>query len=129
RVPPECEGMRLDRFLPSQLRSTSRTRARAIIENSAFSFEGRRLRPSDRVRGEDRIALWRPAFDEIEAPAELTILYEDEHLLAIDKPPLMTVHPTARHHHHTEIKRIEAISPAEFSSLVYCLYLEAHGVI
>ncbi|NLE85289.1 MAG: RluA family pseudouridine synthase [Myxococcales bacterium] len=129
RVPPECEGMRLDRFLPSQLRSTSRTRARAIIENSAFSFEGRRLRPSDRVRGEDRIALWRPAFDEIEAPAELTILYEDEHLLAIDKPPLMTVHPTARHHHHTVIKRLEALRPGEFFSLVHRLDRETSGVL
>lgn len=121
--------MRLDRFLPSQLRSTSRTRAQAIIENSAFSWDGRRLRPSDRVRGEDRIALWRPAFDELEAPEELTILYEDEHLLALDKPPLMTVHPTARHHHHTVIKRLEALRPGEFFSLVHRLDRETSGVL
>jgi 23S rRNA pseudouridine1911/1915/1917 synthase len=121
--------MRLDRFLPSQLRSTSRTRAQAIILNSAFSWEGKRLRPSDRVRGEDRIALWRPAFDELEAPEELTILYEDEFLLAVDKPPLMTVHPTARHHHHTVIKRLESLRPGEFFSLVHRLDRETSGVL
>lgn len=129
RVPPECEGMRLDRFLPSQLRSTSRTRAQAIILNSAFSWEGKRLRPSDRVRGEDRIALWRPAFDELEAPEELTILYEDEFLLAVDKPPLMTVHPTARHHHHTVIKRLESLRPGEYFSLIHRLDRETSGVL
>lgn len=129
RVPPESEGMRLDRFLPSQLRSTSRTRARAIIENSAYSWDGRRLRPSDRVRGEDRIALWRPAFEELPAPEQLTILYEDPYLLAIDKPPLMTVHPTARHHHHTVIKRLEALRPGEFFSLIHRLDRETSGVL
>lgn len=129
RVPPECEGMRLDRFLPSRLRSTSRTRARAIIENSAFSFDGRPLRPSARLRGEDWVALWRPPFDELEAPEDLTILYEDEHILAVDKPPLMTVHPTARHHRHTVIKRLEAQRPGQYLSLIHRLDRETSGVL
>lgn len=66
RVPPESQGMRLDRFLCAQLRATSRTRAQAIIEASAFSWQGKRLRASERVRAEQVIALWRPAL--IEAP-------------------------------------------------------------
>src|SRR5690606_18626437 len=99
RVPPESAGMRLDTFLSTQLRATSRTRARAIVETSAFSADGRKLRPSERLRGEDRIALWRARLDEDPPPHDLCILYEDPHLLAVDKPPLMTVHPTARHHH------------------------------
>lgn len=121
--------MRLDRFLPSRLRSTSRTRARAIIENSAFSFDGRPLRPSARLKGEEWVALWRPPFDELEAPEELAILYEDEHLLAVDKPPLMTVHPTARHHHHTVIKRLEALRPDQYLSLIHRLDRETSGVL
>ncbi len=129
RVPPECEGMRLDRFLPSQLRNTSRTRAKLIIERSAYTPEGKPLRGSDRVRGEDRIALWRPAFDEQEAPVSLTTLYEDEHLLVVDKPPMMTVHPTARHHHHTVIKRLQTQRPGEFLSLIHRLDRETSGVL
>ena len=109
RVPPEAEGMRCDAFIKTQLRNTSRTRARSIVENSAYSPNGRRLRPSERLKGEARVLLWRPAFEEHHAPLSLEILYEDPHLLVVDKPPLMTVHPTARHHHHTVIKRLEAL--------------------
>src|SRR6478609_4214840 len=104
RVPPESHGMRLDRFLTTQLRATSRTRAALIIENSAFSWEGRRLKSSERVKGEDRIVLWRPALDEAPPPSDLTTIYEDDYLLVVNKPPLMTVHPTARHHRHTVIR-------------------------
>jgi len=121
--------MRLDRFVQSQLRSTSRTKARAIVEHSAFAPDGRRHRPSDRVRAEERVALWRPPFEgENPAPA-VSILYEDQHLLAVDKPPLVTVHPTARSHQHTLIKRLEAQRPGEFLSLIHRLDRETSGLI
>lgn len=129
RVPPESAGMRCDVFIQSQLRNTSRTRARAIVLASAYSPEGKRLRPSDRMRGEDRVCLWRPPFEEQEAPEDLQLLYEDEHLLVVDKPPLMTVHPTARHHKHTVIKRLEAQRPGEFLSLVHRLDRETSGAL
>ena len=129
RVPPESEGMRCDVFIQSQLRNTSRTRARAIVLASAYSLDGKRLRPSDRMRGEDRICLWRPPFEEQEAPEELRVIYEDEHLLVVDKPPLMTVHPTARHHKHTVIKRLAAQRPQEFLSLVHRLDRETSGAL
>ena len=109
--------MRLDVFLQSQLRNTSRTRARAIVENSAYTIDGRQRRPNDRVRGEEHVVLWRPAFEDDEPEVEIGILYEDEHLLVVDKPPLMTVHPTARYHRHTLIKRLEVQRPGEFFDL------------
>jgi 23S rRNA pseudouridine1911/1915/1917 synthase len=129
RVPPESAGMRCDVFIQSQLRNTSRTRARAIVETSAYSLDGKRLRPNNRMRAEDRICLWRPPFDEQQAPEDLDLLYEDEHLLVVDKPPLMTVHPTARHHKHTVIKRLEAQRPGEFLSLVHRLDRETSGAL
>lgn len=129
RVPPESAGMRLDRFLQTQLRNTSRTRARAIVENSAYDLTGRALRPSDRVRAEGRVVLWRAPFEpEVEAEP-LPILYEDPHLLAIDKPPLLTVHPTARYYKNTVIKQLEAQRPGEFLSLVHRLDRETSGLL
>lgn len=121
--------MRLDRFLQIQLRNTSRTRAQAIIENSAYDLTGRKLRPSDRVRAEDRVALWRAAFEPPEDGPELSVLYEDEDLLVIDKPPLVAVHPTARYHRQTVIKRLEAARPDEFLSLVHRLDRETSGLL
>ncbi len=130
RVAPEQAGMRVDVFLAQQLRSTSRTRARTIVENSAFTPLGRRLRPSERLRAEDRVVLWRPPFEEDEGPSdELSILYEDEHLLVVDKPPLMAVHPTARYHRHTVIRRLAEQRPGEHLSLVHRLDRDTSGIL
>lgn len=129
RVPPESAGMRLDVFLQSQLRNTSRTRARAIVENSAYTVEGRPRRPNDRVRSEEHVVLWRPAFEDDEPEVAIGILHEDEHLLVVDKPPLMTVHPTARYHRNTLIKRLEVQRPGEYLSLVHRLDRETSGIL
>lgn len=129
RVPPECHGMRLDRFVAAQLRATSRTRAALIIANSAYSWDGRHLKASERVRGEDRVVLWRPALDETPPPTSLSTLFEDDHLLVVDKPPLMTVHPTARHHRHTVIKVLENERPGQYLSLGHRLDRETSGVL
>jgi 23S rRNA pseudouridine1911/1915/1917 synthase len=129
RVPGELAGMRLDRFVQSQLRSTSRTRARLIVQRGAYSVQGRARRPSERVRGGERIALWRLPFEDTEGQAPLPVLYEDAHLLVIDKPPLVTVHPTARHHQNTVIKRLKAERPGEFLALIHRLDRETSGIL
>lgn len=129
RVPPESAGMRADVFLQSQLRNTSRTKARAIVEQTAFTPTGRRIRPNDRVRAEDHVVLWRPPFEADEPAPPLAVLHEDEHLLVIDKPPLVAVHPTARYHNSTVIKRLEEQRPGEFLSLVHRLDRETSGLL
>ncbi len=129
RVPGELAGMRLDRFVQSQLRSTSRTRARAIVKRGAYSVQGRARRPSERVRADERIALWRMPFEDTEGQAPLPVLYEDAHLLVIDKPPLVTVHPTARYHQNTVIKRLQAERPGEFLALIHRLDRETSGIL
>jgi 23S rRNA pseudouridine1911/1915/1917 synthase len=120
--------MRLDVFLSMQLRNTSRTRARAIIEQSAHSLDGRRLRGSDRVKAEDQIALWRPPFEEEQA-FTLPVLFEDAHLLVIDKPPLVTVHPTARYHRNTVIERLRQTRAGAFLALIHRIDRETSGVL
>ncbi|MEO7035709.1 MAG: RluA family pseudouridine synthase, partial [Polyangiaceae bacterium] len=129
RVPGELAGMRLDRFVQSQLRSTSRTRAHAIVKRGAYSVQGRARRPSERVRADERIALWRMPFEDTEGQAPLPVLYEDAHLLVIDKPPLVTVHPTARYHQNTVIKRLQAERPGEFLALIHRLDRETSGIL
>jgi 23S rRNA pseudouridine1911/1915/1917 synthase len=128
RVPAECAGMRLDVFLRTQMRNTSRTRARAIIEQSAHAADGRALRANDRVQANQAIALWREPFEELDEIA-LPAVYEDEHLLAIDKPPLVTVHPTARYHRNTVIERLRAARPGEFLALIHRIDRETSGVL
>ena len=128
RVPAECAGMRLDVFLRTQMRNTSRTRARAIIEQSAHAADGRALRANARVKADERIALWREPFEELDEIA-LPVVYEDPHLLAIDKPPLVTVHPTARYHKNTVIERLRQARPGEFLALIHRIDRETSGVL
>lgn len=129
RVPAEAAGQRLDVFFAGELRNTSRTRARAIIEQSAYALDGRRLMSSDRVRAGEQIALWRAPFEDDSEQPPLVSVYEDAHLLVIDKPPLVTVHPTARYHRHTVIVRLAAERPNQFLALIHRIDRETSGLL
>ncbi|MGO9837025.1 MAG: RluA family pseudouridine synthase [Polyangiaceae bacterium] len=130
RVPPEVAGQRLDVFLCGQLHRSSRTRTQAIVRASAYDAAGRRLKPNDRVRAEQSILLWRAPWDETPAPIEVPVLYEDGHLLAVDKPALLAVHPTARYHRNTLIKILQSARPdCAFLSLGHRLDRETSGVL
>jgi 23S rRNA pseudouridine1911/1915/1917 synthase len=130
RVPPEMAGQRLDVFVHSQLHRTSRTRAQAIIRASAYDGAGRRLKPNDRVQPEQHVMLWRPPWDETPVPHDIPILWEDEHLLAVSKPALLPVHPTARYCKNTLIKALQAARPdCAFLSLGHRLDRETSGCI
>lgn len=129
RVPPELAGMRLDRFVQSQMKRTSRTRAQVIIKNSAFSPDARPLRGNARVRAEQLILLWRAPWDEQAPDVTLQVIYEDEDLLAIDKPSGIPVHPTARYHKSTVIKLLEGARDGERLFLAHRIDRETSGVL
>ncbi len=129
RVPPEVAGQRVDLFLQTQLKRASRTRAQFIVKASAYDVRGRRLRPGARVVAHQIVLLWRAPWDEVAAPTDVTVLYEDEHLLAVDKPPKLPVHPTARYHHNTLIKVLQRARPNQFLSLGHRLDRETSGVL
>lgn len=129
RVPPEVSGQRLDVFLQGELHRTSRTRTQFIVRNSAFDVHGKRLRPNHRVRAEEHIFLWRAPWDEEPVPTTVPILYEDQHLLAVNKPALLPVHPTARYHRNTLINILKEARPGQFLSLGHRIDRETSGVL
>jgi 23S rRNA pseudouridine1911/1915/1917 synthase len=129
RVPPEQAGMRLDHFVHSQLKRTSRSRTQKIVERSAFDFEGTPLRNSQRVRENQIVTLWREPWDEDAPEGELEILYEDANYLAVMKPAGVPVHPTARYFRSTVVKRLEAARPQERIFLAHRLDRETSGVL
>lgn len=121
--------MRIDVFLSCQLRNTSRTRAKLIAEKSVYTLDGRKRRANDRVAADEQLAVWRVPPDEADRAVELPTLYEDEHLLVLDKPPMLAVHPTARHHSATVIKLLQKQRPDEFFSLIHRLDRETSGIL
>lgn len=129
RVPGELAGTRLDVFLRLSLRSTSRTRAKRIAKAAAFSPEGQRLRPNQRLKAEEHVVLWRMPVDGIDEAIELPAIYQDEHLLVVNKPPDITVHPTASHYHNTVLKLLEHRTPDQYFSLIHRLDRDTSGVL
>lgn len=129
RVPKEQAGMRLDRFVQSQLRATSRTRSQLIVENAAFSVDGRRLKKNRRLHAEERVILWRPPWDEHMPDGDLPIVYEDDDILAVNKPPFIVVHPTARYHRSTVSMLLAAQRPDEHLTLIHRIDRETSGLL
>jgi 23S rRNA pseudouridine1911/1915/1917 synthase len=94
---PGDAGQRLDRLLATRLSELSRTRLKQLVEDGRVSLDGMALRhPSMRVKAGQSFILTLPeAVDDTPVPQamDLTILYEDAHLLVLDKPAGLVVHP------------------------------------
>ena len=99
RLAPGHAGWRLDRALADAIPTLSRERLKALIRSGAVEAEGKPLRdPALKVRGEEalKVAVPEPVPAHNEAQdIPLTIVFEDEHLLVVDKPAGLVVHPAA----------------------------------
>jgi 23S rRNA pseudouridine1911/1915/1917 synthase len=73
--------------------------------------------------------MWRPPWDEVELPIEIPILREDEHILIIDKPAGLPVHPSARYYRNTVIKLLARRYPSDHLVLAHRLDRETSGVL
>lgn len=108
---PSGEPQRLDRFLAAALGQLSRSFVQKLIAEGLVEVNGKRAKASRTLHGGERIEAIIPAPEPIEAEPEdisLSILYEDEHLIAIDKPAGMVVHPAPGHHTGTLVNALLA---------------------
>jgi 23S rRNA pseudouridine1911/1915/1917 synthase len=97
RVPDQRAGERLDRYLASLPEIGSRATAAALVAEGAVAVDGT-LRPkSFRLHGGALVSveLPEPTPPLREERRELRIAYQDEHLLVVDKPAGLAVHPGA----------------------------------
>jgi 23S rRNA pseudouridine1911/1915/1917 synthase len=108
-VYPDQAGMRLDQFLKMRLHWRSRTKVQELIEEREITSGGARLDCSYRVKLAEEIRLPLPpppeaAFRIAEIPLE--VLYEDDLLIILNKPPHLVVHPAGRHRYDTLINAL-----------------------
>ncbi|MEO7601855.1 MAG: RluA family pseudouridine synthase [Sphingomicrobium sp.] len=90
-------GWRLDRALAAAIPTLSRERLKALIRNGALG-DGAIRDPATKVKGDEAFSLTIPEpepADNVPQDIPLTIVFEDEHLLVIDKPAGLVVHPAA----------------------------------
>ncbi|HCF0148629.1 TPA: 23S rRNA pseudouridine(1911/1915/1917) synthase RluD [Pseudomonas aeruginosa] len=99
-VPFELGGQRLDQIAAQLFPEHSRSRLAGWIKDGRLTVDGAVLRPRDIVHSGAQLVLEAEQEAQGEWLAqdiELEIVYEDEHILVIDKPAGLVVHPAAGH--------------------------------
>ncbi len=104
RLPPQAAGRRLDQALADALPEFSRSRLKRWIDAGQLRVDGRVPRPRDIVAGGEMIALDAPSEDAVAPvaqPIALSVAWEDEDVIVVDKPAGLVVHPGAGNPDHT----------------------------
>ena len=113
-VPAADAGVRLDRWLAAHVPELSRARLQALIDAGHVRIDGGVPKASRRLAGGEHVSLEiPPAPPETLAPEPiaLTVLYEDDEVLVVDKPAGMVVHPGAGHSTGTLAAAVLAHAP------------------
>ncbi len=132
-------GRRIDEWLASQRDGLSRTRAARLIRTGSVLVNGDPTKPSRRLEAADEIAVWfgedRPA-----APApqdiEFEVVYQDQGIVAVNKPPNLAVHPGAGRPDGTLVNgllsrypEIAAVGGPHRPGIVHRLDMDTSGIV
>jgi 23S rRNA pseudouridine1911/1915/1917 synthase len=138
-TPESGENQRLDLFLSEKLDGWSRAQVQRLIGEGRALVDAKQKRPSYKLKVDERIEV-----DDTLPKANLlapeiiplTVIHEDEHLVLIDKPSGMIVHPGAGRQTDTlanallyRFPEIEGVGPKEKPGIVHRLDKETSGVI
>jgi 23S rRNA pseudouridine1911/1915/1917 synthase len=111
-VPPESAGERLDRFLAQLPEIGSRAVAERLLGGGGVLVDGRSRAKSYKLEGGEQVEFEPPAVpaSTLEPEAmDLVVPYEDEHLLIVDKPAGLVVHPARGHARGTLVHGLLAL--------------------
>ncbi len=102
-VDKKYDGFRIDRFLSQRLAGYSRSRIQRILAEARVLKEERPAKPNTKVRAGEKvqIAYLRKPEEPLAQDAALPVLYEDDDLLIVNKPPHLLSHPTDKIVDHT----------------------------
>ena len=109
-VSPESAGNRLDAWLADQM-DISRSAVQQWLEQGRVCCDDRTLAKNYKLRGGEEIIVDPPepvAYDILAEAIPLDIVYEDAHLLVVNKPKGMVVHPAAGHYSGTLVNALMA---------------------
>jgi 23S rRNA pseudouridine1911/1915/1917 synthase len=109
RIPDELDGKRLDQALAVLFQDFSRSRLQQWIREGQVQVDARVIRPKDKVYAGQQVTLQASLSPEGDWAAEdipLAIVYEDEHLLVINKPAGLVVHPAAGNYSGTMLNAL-----------------------
>ncbi|MFZ3073342.1 MAG: RluA family pseudouridine synthase [Thermodesulfobacteriota bacterium] len=130
---------RLDVFLSEKTRDLSRSSLKTLIQKHKALVNGFPAKPSLHIKEGDSIILTVPEPASPETPAEqipFEILYEDDHVMVINKPRGLTVHPGAGRKSQTLVnallfhtKRLSTVGGPQRPGIVHRLDKDTSGVM
>ena len=135
-----AKSERIDRFLAHQLTDLSRSRIQVLIDDGYVTVNDVICNnKKDLIKAGDRIKLTTPVATPLDLIAQeipLDVLYEDEHLIVINKPAGLVVHPAAGHADGTLVNALLAhctelsgINGTQRPGIVHRLDKDTSGVI
>jgi 23S rRNA pseudouridine1911/1915/1917 synthase len=107
-------GERVDKYVAAEFPSLSRSQVQDLISRGLVTINGMQVKPSQRLKEGDSVDVIVPPVEEAELvpePMPLRIVYEDEDLVVVDKPPGLVVHPAAGHRRGTLLNALLARYP------------------
>jgi len=107
-------GTRLDKFLAERVTGLSRSAIRRLIDTAQVLVNGAPAKASYKVRPGDLVVACVPQPDPEEPVAEaipLSIVYEDQALIVVNKPAGMVIHPAPGHRSGTLVNALLAHCP------------------
>lgn len=121
-LPEELHNLRLDQALAKVFPQYSRARLQSWIKNQQVLVDGKVLRPKDKIQAGQTINI--SAHIEAETsweaqPIDLTIVYEDEAILIINKPAGLVVHPAVGNRDQTLVNALLHYAP-ELANIPRC---------
>lgn len=98
-VDEEFEGLRIDQAICEQFEDISRSMSQDMLKNKEILVNGKAVKPSLRLKGGEEVAIQHRSLETITelqpTPLYFPIIFEDEHLVVVNKPSGLVVHPGA----------------------------------
>lgn len=114
RVPIQCHGMRMDQVAAELFPEYSRNRLATWIKEGRLTVDGRTVKPRDKATASAQLTLLvadEPVIDWQPQSLPLRVIFEDEHILVVNKPAGVVVHPAAGHADGTLVNALLAHAP------------------
>lgn len=107
-VPPEWAGQRIDKWL-CEVSGFTRNAVQRLLETDMVTIGGKAVAKNYKLRAGECVSLAIPQPRQLDAQPQqipLDIVFEDEHLLVVNKPKGMVVHPAAGNHSGTLVNAL-----------------------
>lgn len=138
----ECneDGIRIDAYLSDIMEDTSRSYIKKLISTGAVEVNGDSVKPGYNIKEGDSITIDIPESEATDAVAEdipIEIVYEDDHIIVVNKPRGMVVHPAPGNYTGTLVNallfhckgRLSSINGVERPGIVHRIDKDTSGIL